>query len=225
MRRFLRRIATIVRIFLLLAGLAFIALWWRSYRAWDVVTHVDRTAGGESRAYTLLSIRSEKGELVFDREECLRLSYKGEGSNQFTRRANKRFYYHTSSRDDPYLRGVGGEALLYVPPDEWIVRPFPSDLGSCWGGFQIWRFKYGQSPMPMGSSKITLRLFLIRIPFWCITIVFLAWPALWLGRLQVKRSRRSRRLKAVQCLVCGYDLRATRDRCPECGTLAIPRES
>jgi hypothetical protein len=31
--------------------------------------------------------------------------------------------------------------------------------------------------------------------------------------------RKDERAKAGQCIVCGYDLRETRDCCPECGTV------
>jgi hypothetical protein len=40
----------------------------------------------------------------------------------------------------------------------------------------------------------------------------------WLIELTVGR-RRKIRIAAIQCVTCGYDLRASPDRCPECGTV------
>jgi hypothetical protein len=55
---------------------------------------------------------------------------------------------------------------------------------------------------------------LFTIPYWALAVVSMIQPARWL----VSR-RRSRRWQAQdRCRVCGYDLRATPERCPECGT-------
>jgi len=216
MRRFLRRLAAIIKAFLLVAGLATIGLWCRSYFAWDLLTLVDRTSASDSRAFTLRSLRSEKGDLVFDREECLRLQNKIEGSEQAIRWANKHYYYHSSSQAADIVN-LNGE-LFYGPPDTWITQPFQRYMGSHWCGFEIGKLHYAQIPSVASFSKITLKLLLIRIPYWSVTIVLLTWPIISLVRRQLIRRHQRRRLEKSECLVCGYDLRATPDLCPECGT-------
>ena len=54
----------------------------------------------------------------------------------------------------------------------------------------------------------------ISVPHWFLALLFAILPAQHLRA--VVRSRRRRR--AGQCPRCGYDLRATPERCPECGS-------
>lgn len=55
------------------------------------------------------------------------------------------------------------------------------------------------------------------LPMW-IPLVLLTIPAV---RFQVSKLRRSRRGRQGLCVHCGYDLRASAHRCPECGTAAV----
>ncbi|HEX4793705.1 MAG TPA: hypothetical protein VH370_07940 [Humisphaera sp.] len=53
-------------------------------------------------------------------------------------------------------------------------------------------------------------------PFWAIVTLFATWPLIW-ALFKRKEIRRRRRMRSGHCQSCGYDLRATPDRCPECG--------
>jgi hypothetical protein len=52
-------------------------------------------------------------------------------------------------------------------------------------------------------------------PHWSTLLLTIFLPLLWLRQSWKQR----RRFKRGQCPQCGYDLRATPDRCPECGTV------
>jgi hypothetical protein len=54
----------------------------------------------------------------------------------------------------------------------------------------------------------------IAIPYWAPFALLSLHPlARMLGTLH-----RARRRRQVRCVACGYDLRASPGRCPECGT-------
>jgi hypothetical protein len=56
----------------------------------------------------------------------------------------------------------------------------------------------------------------VYVPFWMLLIALAALP---LARCGLWAWRRSSRPAEGRCLCCNYDLRATPDRCPECGTI------
>jgi hypothetical protein len=61
----------------------------------------------------------------------------------------------------------------------------------------------------------TLQYRIVQIPYWLPTVLLSALPLCWL------RIGRRRATATGFCRVCGYDLRASPDRCPECGRAAL----
>lgn len=85
-----------------------------------------------------------------------------------------------------------------------VFRAEPSAAGFLTGSFHT-----------RGEMPATIHY--LVVPYWFLTLVTGAPPACWAARWAARRlSRRRRRLRGL-CPACGYDLRATPDRCPECG--------
>jgi hypothetical protein len=82
-----------------------------------------------------------------------------------------------------------------------------------WGfGFHV-RKTVGQ---PSGFWRLGGRtLLIVYTPYWLPVSVTAVPPLLWI----FGTARNRRRARAGLCASCGYDLRATPDRCPECGTM------
>ncbi|HET6247916.1 MAG TPA: hypothetical protein VFE47_09480 [Tepidisphaeraceae bacterium] len=59
--------------------------------------------------------------------------------------------------------------------------------------------------------------FEVMLPHWVVCLGSIILPATWIS----VKYRARRRRKAGQCRACGYDLRATVERCPECGAPSV----
>jgi hypothetical protein len=91
-----------------------------------------------------------------------------------------------------------------------------SDWFSSFLGIVFWVRRSAVSP---GFYTATIRQ--VAVPWWFVSALS-AMAALALIRLTIVQRRRSRFGRGI-CQSCGYDLRATPDRCPECGTVP-PKE-
>jgi hypothetical protein len=112
----------------------------------------------------------------------------------------------------PYVFTQGWNYI--TRPSAWTATSGdkPSSFGSLprARSFSFLGFGYIDNVPPPASARI------IHIPHWFAALLFAIFPA-----IRLRSILRTRRLnRAGLCERCGYDLRATPDRCPECG--AVP---
>lgn len=70
-----------------------------------------------------------------------------------------------------------------------------------------------------GQGALAVGYWSLVVPWWVLFLVTGILPAAWTRR-RWRDSRMASRRRQNRCVICGYDLRASRDRCPECGTPA-----
>ncbi len=95
-------------------------------------------------------------------------------------------------------------------------KPYPINRfeGRAWtqGGFEFFKRDYAIPGYGDWQRSVTA-------PCWFFILILTIAPLLQLRQLKRAMIRRRRRKHGL-CQVCGYDLRATPDRCPECGTIS-----
>ena len=206
----LRRYSTLVSALSLLLCLAAMAMWVRSYR------HVPQTLGELPRGgWCVIPWR---GQLVF--------------------------LHHHRSPDPHAMRGTWGTSTVYIshnggtlavlikillldPAAPWdtqrnrptaiLSRPYLfSEVANGIRPGNAGGFAFNRQRLPHSnpaSAQIGVLLESLAIPIWLLVLLSAIVPLRWL--------QRSRHL-AGHCTACGYDLRATPGRCPECGSTPAP---
>ena len=127
-----------------------------------------------------------------------------------------------------YLRTGGGEMALEIstystdrfrPQFRWETDPrragalYMIRRDSVWKrlGFYAAQGSIGSPGRVVGATST------VMVPMWLPAALTAPLPALWLAT-RTRRQRRRRRAESGLCARCGYDLRASTGRCPECGT-------
>jgi hypothetical protein len=110
----------------------------------------------------------------------------------------------------------GGDAAYW----EWNTA-VPSSGPLAKAGLEWGRVNVTRQTFVLSGLAVLGRLFqvptpaqYVKLPWWSLSALTATAPA----TRGLSAYRRRRRKHAGRCSQCGYDLRATPDRCPECGT-------
>lgn len=110
------------------------------------------------------------------------------------------------------IRGWDGERI-----DAAI--PLGSKIGS--HEYRVGTAAFYRRGDPSVSYRFAMLYEDVVVPWWSVILMSLLPPLLWLRSALV----RLRRTRAGRCTACGYDLRGSSQRCPECGRAIVSQQS
>jgi hypothetical protein len=122
-------------------------------------------------------------------------------------------------------RGITSMRGQLIYSKVWVNNPRPAHTltrssaisavaDSDWG---FLGFFYNDTRGSHGFGNFYSRWIKLCVPYWALTLASAVLPVI--GGRRVLRMLVRRRRGPGLCPVCGYDLRATPDRCPECGKI------
>ena len=105
------------------------------------------------------------------------------------------------------------------PPAGAVVDPRSlagtGDVSRSAAGFSYFR----RDKQPFNRPPVTgwyWGYVVVGVPCWAVVVSTGVLPGLWVRQWRIRRRKRWREARGL-CPGCGYDLRATPGRCPECG--------
>lgn len=192
MKRVWLRLFNLAAAISLVISMATLVLWARSYPG-----EKWERGGADS-----IALRAHDGRLLIERHTHTVMRFTGQPPT--TQRS-------LNELDDP---AAGSSAWQHIPwsGQEWAPGETRSGFGTGSamagatinvGNLQIYQLQRSQA---------------FFVPLWFPLLLSLVLPGFWLHR----SITRHRRIPPGMCIVCRYDLRATPDRCPECGNVPAP---
>jgi hypothetical protein len=127
----------------------------------------------------------------------------------------------------PYYASLQSQEVAAEMKEDAWRRSFGSSTKWSMCGFALSRGPDFYYMVDFGVNSKSLyysgNRFTVATPFAFWALLFLIPAVLWL-RTAPRRFRQQSRSRQNLCIACGYDLRATPDRCPECGTIPPPKK-
>jgi|SRR5579872_216280 len=196
--------------FLLVATLI---LWAQSFRRpWGSYYHKS-TADDQTLVHRVLHVQIKNGgiEIHFKIDSYWRIYLAKEEEQERSQfRHPSQFALGQVSEYQTYLDSLRNGLEIYPDTDLFDDLRHEGRLGF----YGSWESGFtGFTPFKHWQS------ILIDFPIWCLALVLGTPPIIWV--VQARRVHRKR--IEGECLSCGYDLRATPGRCPECGTMPVQK--
>jgi hypothetical protein len=209
MRRLRRHLFTLCSGASLLVGIAAVVLWARSYSVADAVwwtNWTEQTLTPEALAWA----RQSRGPAVE-----VNFVSRGDTVGVFTFRGKLLLSRLVQATPTDAWQASFRATYMNRPQFGYECRPpdrhatiSALDMSGFWGRLGFGNF---DQPIPGLWSGWYRWVF---VPLWLVALVSTILPAAWARR----HLRAGRRARQGLCPSCGYDLRASPERCPECGT-------